>query len=47
MDSAKKTKIYSLYSEGLPTASIAERFGLSRRYVNYTIRKMRLARGEN
>jgi transposase len=44
MDDAKKLKIYSLYNDGIPTASIAQRFGLSRDHVGDIVRKMRLAR---
>ena len=47
MEQGKKIKIYSLYLEGIPTASITQRFGLSREYVGDIVRKMRLARGDN
>jgi Mor family transcriptional regulator len=47
MDSAKKVKIYTLYQQGVPTASIAERFCLSSKHIRDVVRKMRLARGNN
>jgi DNA-binding transcriptional regulator LsrR (DeoR family) len=47
MDKAKKIKIFALYNEGIPTANIAERFGLSRDYVGDLVRKMRVKDGQN
>jgi DNA-binding transcriptional regulator LsrR (DeoR family) len=46
MERGKKIKI-SLYLDGIPTASIAQRFGLSRDYVGDIVRKMRLEHGDN
>ena len=42
MDNAVKIKIYALYSQGVSTASIAERFGLSRQHIADIVRKMKL-----
>jgi DNA-binding transcriptional regulator LsrR (DeoR family) len=47
MDSSKKIKIYSLYLDGVTTANIADRFGLSRDHVSDIIRKIKLMDGKN
>jgi Mor family transcriptional regulator len=47
MDSGKKIKIYSLYNQGVPTASIAARFGLSRQHIADIVRKIKIKYGKN
>lgn len=47
MDSAKKIKIYTLYNEGVPTSSLAERFCLSSRHITNIVREMKAKDGKN
>ena len=47
MDSAVRIKIYTLYLEGIPTANIAERFGLSSRQITHVVRQMKAVDGKN
>ncbi len=46
MDNAVKIKIYALYNQGVTTASIGERCGLSRDYIADIVRKMKLKNSE-
>jgi transposase len=46
MDNAVKIKIYALYNQGVSTASIAARFGLSRGYIADIVRKIKLKNSE-
>ena len=47
IDDAKKIKIYTLYNQGIETAMLAERFGVSRRWINNILLKMKVKHGEN